>query len=76
VGERACAVVIPRRGHAAPSLDELTAFLLGHELSKRKLPERLHIVDELPTTASGKVQKHLLVERITAMLDAQEDRRE
>jgi cyclohexanecarboxylate-CoA ligase len=63
VGERACAVVVPADPAAPPSLDELTAFLEARELSRRKLPERLEIVDELPLTASGKVQKHVLRER-------------
>lgn len=72
VGERACAVVVPRQPADPPTLQELTTFLAAKELSRRKLPERLAVVDELPTTASGKVQKHLLAERVTAMLGGQE----
>jgi cyclohexanecarboxylate-CoA ligase len=64
VGERACACVVPVDPAAPPTLAELTAFLVRHELSRRKLPERLAIVEELPTTASGKVQKHLLRARL------------
>jgi cyclohexanecarboxylate-CoA ligase len=60
VGERACACVVPVDASAPPTLEELTAFLTGHEISRRKLPERLAILTELPMTASGKVQKHLL----------------
>ena len=30
-----------------------------------KLPERLEVLDGLPTTASGKVQKHELVRALT-----------
>jgi cyclohexanecarboxylate-CoA ligase len=60
LGERVCAVVVPVDRSAPPSLDALVGFLAERELSRRKLPERLEIVDELPTTASGKVQKHLL----------------
>ena len=72
VGERACAVVVPRQPADPPTLEELNAFLAAKELSRRKLPERLAVVDQLPTTASGKVQKHLLAEHVTAMLGAQE----
>ena len=64
VGERVCAVVVPADPAAPPTLPELAAFLAAREVSRRKLPERLELVDELPTTASGKVQKHLLREWI------------
>ncbi|MGH7893659.1 MAG: AMP-binding protein, partial [Candidatus Binatia bacterium] len=56
-GERACACVVPVDPSNPPSLAELATHLVQHEVSRRKLPERLEIVDELPTTASGKVQK-------------------
>jgi cyclohexanecarboxylate-CoA ligase len=61
--ERACAFVVPEAGQA-PSLPELTAFLLGKQLAKQKLPERLELVAELPKTQSGKVQKFRLRELI------------
>jgi len=67
LGERACAVVIPREGQSL-TLPEITAFLEGHQLSRQKFPERLEIVSEFPTTPSGKVQKfrlrQLVAERI------------
>ena len=68
LGERACAFVVPADPNDPPALPELVRFLEACELSRRKLPERLAIVDELPTTASGKVQKHVLRERIAARL--------
>jgi cyclohexanecarboxylate-CoA ligase len=61
--ERACAFVVPEPG-PAPTLDELARFLLGKELARQKLPERLEIVPELPKTQSGKVQKFRLREQI------------
>jgi cyclohexanecarboxylate-CoA ligase len=63
-GERACACVVPCAPHDAPTLAELTEFLRARQISRRKLPEQLEIVGELPLTASGKVQKHLLRSRI------------
>jgi cyclohexanecarboxylate-CoA ligase len=60
VGERACACVVPADPAAPPTLAELAAFLVDLEVSRRKLPEALVVLPELPTTASGKVQKHLL----------------
>jgi NAD(P)-dependent dehydrogenase (short-subunit alcohol dehydrogenase family) len=47
------------------ALEELAAFLATRELSRRKFPERLEVVDELPTS-SGKVQKHVLRDAIAA----------
>jgi len=64
LGERVCAVVVPSDAAAPPSLAELVRFLEAREISRRKLPERLELVAELPATASGKVQKHLLRERL------------
>ena len=52
-GERVCAVVVPADPSRPPSLDELVRFLEARELSRRKLPERLELVDTLPS--SGRV---------------------
>jgi non-ribosomal peptide synthetase component E (peptide arylation enzyme) len=68
LGERACAFVVPADANDPPSLPELVRFLETHELSRRKLQERLEVVSELPLTASGKVQKHVLRERIARQL--------
>jgi len=35
-------------------------------LTRQKWPEELRVVDELPRTASGKVQKFVLRERLRA----------
>ncbi len=64
--ERGCAFVVP--AGSPPSLAELTAFLGEQGLAKQKWPERLEIVDELPATASGKVQKFRLREQIRELL--------
>ena len=63
-GERACACVVPRDPAAPPALEELGEHLLARGLSRRKLPEQLALVDELPMTASGKVKKHELRARL------------
>jgi len=59
-GEIACAVLRLRPGAPAPTLAELSAHLLARGLSKRKLPERLEIVESFPRTESGKIQKRAL----------------
>ncbi len=61
LGERACAFVTTKPG-AALTLAELTAFLLGQGISKNYLPEHLEVVEALPRTASGKIQKFQLRE--------------
>ena len=59
-GEIACAVIRLRPGSPPPTLPELTTYLLAEGLSKRKLPERLAIVDDFPRTPSGKIVKRTL----------------
>jgi cyclohexanecarboxylate-CoA ligase len=68
LGERACAFVVPRPG-AAPTLKELTCFLeQEHKVARQYLPERLELVDDLPRTPSGKVQKFRLRELAKALV--------
>ena len=43
-----------------PDVAGLGAFLRTRGLARQKHPERVVLVDELPRTASGKVQKHVL----------------
>jgi cyclohexanecarboxylate-CoA ligase len=59
LGERACAVVIPRE-HERITLEDITAYLEAHQLARQKFPERLELVSEFPMTPSGKVQKFKL----------------
>jgi acyl-CoA synthetase (AMP-forming)/AMP-acid ligase II len=56
LGERCCAVVVPAEGSAV-DLEVLNTFLLQRGMAMFKLPERLQIVSELPTTPTGKVRK-------------------
>jgi non-ribosomal peptide synthetase component E (peptide arylation enzyme) len=65
LGERACAFVVLRPGFDL-DLVEVTEFLNKEGVSKVKWPERLEIVESLPTTATGKVQKFVLLAAIDA----------
>jgi acyl-coenzyme A synthetase/AMP-(fatty) acid ligase len=56
LGERCCAFVILKKG-AILSLYDMQVFLSSREVATQYWPERLEIVDELPRTANGKVQK-------------------
>lgn len=59
LGERVGAFIVATG--AEPTLTELTAFLEERfRLAKQKLPEVLHVVPELPMTATGKVSKQEL----------------
>jgi acyl-CoA synthetase (AMP-forming)/AMP-acid ligase II len=62
MGERVCAVVVPRAG-ADVQLADLRTFA-SERLAAFKLPEALYLVDDLPQTATGKVAKRDLRARI------------
>ncbi|GIX31228.1 MAG: cyclohexanecarboxylate-CoA ligase [Porticoccaceae bacterium] len=59
LGEGVCACAVLEPG-ARLELSELRPFLEEAKLARQKWPERLEVLDELPTTASGKVRKDLL----------------
>lgn len=63
LGERVCAFVVVRPSWSL-DLPELVGHLLDHGLSKHYLPEQLAIVEELPKTASGKIRKVELRQRL------------
>ena len=55
LGERACAFVI-----GDLDFDSMLEYLDSHRVSKTYWPERLELVDTLPRTPSGKIQKFIL----------------
>ncbi|HLG89393.1 MAG TPA: AMP-binding protein [Alphaproteobacteria bacterium] len=63
--ERMCAFVVPKPG-CKPALDDLANFLDRAGLARQKFPERLELLDSLPMTASGKVQKFKLREKLAS----------
>jgi len=65
LGERGCAFVVLRPG-ASFSLETLQAYMAESKVAKQYWPERVEIVDDLPRTPSGKVQKFKLRERVGA----------
>jgi long-chain acyl-CoA synthetase len=64
MGERVCAVVVPRAG-MTPELGEMRAFAT-QRLASFKCPEALYIADELPRTATGKTAKPELRLRVSS----------
>ena len=67
LGERSCAFVVAEEGSTI-ELDEAVKFLKDKGLATHKLPERLEIIEQLPVTATGKVQKYRLRQRVTDQL--------
>jgi fatty-acyl-CoA synthase len=63
-GEVPVAFVVGRGGRA-PDPDALRDFA-AERLARFKVPKRIEVVDELPKTATGKVQKFVLRERLGA----------
>lgn len=59
MGEVGVAVVVPADPSAPPALDDLCAFA-GADLAAYKLPEAVHLVDDLPLTAMQKLDRTAL----------------
>lgn len=60
LGELTCACVVVSTGAPTPELSDITAYLADRSVAKYKFPQRILIIDALPKTPSGKVQKHML----------------
>jgi acyl-CoA synthetase (AMP-forming)/AMP-acid ligase II len=71
LGEHGCAFVRPQPGAPPLELAAVRAHLEAAGLARPKWPEELRLVDELPRTPSGKVQKFALRERLRAEAGAQ-----
>jgi cyclohexanecarboxylate-CoA ligase len=63
LGERVCAFIVPRPG-ASIGLAEVQAWMAQSGAARQKWPERVEVVDALPMTPSGKVQKFRLRDAI------------
>ena len=68
LGERVCCYAVVTPGHENLGLTEVRDYLLEQGLAIQKAPERLEIVPELPMTATGKIQKHLLRADVAAKI--------
>ena len=70
LGERLCVFVVPKPGLQAPTLDEVAQHFRDAEVAAFKVPERIEVVDALPTTKVGKIDKRLLRDDIAQRLAA------
>lgn len=59
LGEKCCAFIIPKKGEKL-TLKKIKDYLSSKDVAIQYWPERLEVVDELPRTANGKVQKAAL----------------
>jgi len=68
LGERACAFVVAEEGMSLTFL-EMQQFLLASGVARAYWPERLELIEALPITATGKIQKFALRERVRELLE-------
>jgi len=61
LGERACAFVVVKPGKRL-TLHEVKAFLEEEGVAKQFWPERLEVLEQMPRTPTGKIQKFVLRE--------------
>lgn len=64
-GEIPCAFITVKTGHEALTEEDIVAHCRMN-LAGFKVPKRIVFVDELPKTSTGKLQKHVLRDRVTA----------
>lgn len=67
LGERACAVVVPKPGQSI-DLPQLVAYLKEQKIAVQYIPERLEVRESMPSTPSGKIQKFKLREDLRTSL--------
>ncbi|HCJ5538729.1 TPA: medium-chain fatty-acid--CoA ligase [Escherichia coli] len=60
LGERSCVYVVLKAPHHSLSLEEVVAFFSRKRVAKYKYPEHIVVIEKLPRTTSGKIQKFLL----------------
>jgi cyclohexanecarboxylate-CoA ligase len=59
LGERACAVVVPKPGQTI-DMASMVEFLKAQKVTLQYIPERLVVREAMPATPSGKIQKFKL----------------
>ena len=68
-GEKGCVFLILRPGAACPSVPELGRFLVEQGLAKFKCPERIEVIEELPVTRVGKLDRPALQRLVREKLE-------
>jgi 2,3-dihydroxybenzoate-AMP ligase len=71
LGERLCVYAVVRAGHTAPTLDQVRAAFAQAEVAAFKYPDRLEIVEQLPMTKVGKIDKRAIRQDLAARMNDQ-----
>jgi acyl-CoA synthetase (AMP-forming)/AMP-acid ligase II len=74
LGERVCACVIPSQGGERLTLADIVDIARRQGLAKHKWPERLEIMDSLPASPAGKLQRPALREYVKGKIEAERER--
>ena len=69
LGERACAVVVPKPGQTL-DMATMVAYFKSQQVALQYIPERLEVLEAMPSTPSGKIQKFKLRELLRERLSA------
>lgn len=70
LGDRVCVYLVLKYGHTAPSVSDFAQHMQTLGLAKFKWPERVEVIDALPLTKVGKLDKAPLRERIRKEVEA------
>jgi cyclohexanecarboxylate-CoA ligase len=68
LGERACAVVVPKPGQSF-DMPTMVTYFKSLKVAIQYIPERLEILDAMPATPSGKIQKFKLRDLLREQLN-------
>jgi 2,3-dihydroxybenzoate-AMP ligase len=68
LGERSCAVIVPRIAAAPPTAVEVRRFLRARGVAAFKVPDRIEVVAAFPQTGVGKVSRRELRAAVAASL--------
>lgn len=71
LGERLCACVVPGAGGESLTLADVVALAQQQGLAKYKWPERLELMDSLPVSSAGKIQRPVLREYVLGRIEAE-----
>ena len=73
LGERICLFAVPANPDGEElCLHDLLEYMDGKGIAKRLWPERLEVIDKIPRTATGKVQRFVLAKEIKHRMGIEE----
>lgn len=76
MGEKACAYLVLKDPERGFTMQELQAHMEANKTAKYKWPERIELIEAIPRTETGKVQKFKLRDDVREKLKAELKRKE